>query len=75
MDHTALIKQTTQKVYAEDDQKDDESHDVVGGSISWKVYRDYFSSHTHWLLIIILAIVAIGSHSLFILTDWWLARW
>jgi len=65
-----LIKQPKQNLYAESNQENEKS-----SSISWKVYRRYFGVRIRWFFIVLLIIALIGSHSLFILCDWWLARW
>ena len=75
MDHSVLIKQPNQKkkLYVENNEQDEGTIDP--SSIPWKVYRDYFSAHLHWFMVFVLIVMIVASHSLFILTDWWLARW
>ena len=73
MDRIALIEPPEQKLFAENTEKTQDNKNP--NSIPWRVYHDYFSAHVHWIFVLMLALVIIGSHSLYILSDWWLARW
>ena len=55
--------------------EEDEAETKASGSIPFKVYYDYFNSGLHFVFFLILSIAVVGSHTLVILLDWWLAQW
>ena len=45
------------------------------GSVGVNVYAEYFRVGANSLFHFVLILLILASHTLFIINDWWLARW
>ncbi|OWK00872.1 hypothetical protein Celaphus_00016748, partial [Cervus elaphus hippelaphus] len=45
------------------------------GKVSFKTYKNYFTSGAHWFIILFLILVNVAAQVAYVLQDWWLADW
>ena len=53
----------------------EKAEDMVLGTVSWKVYIDYFRAGGGVFLIILLGLFLVAGEASLVLTNWWLAVW